>query len=374
MKRNACHIVTVGLFFLVLALVPLYWLFFPRRTFSDSERRYLSELPKLSAQSLQDWSFDDAVEKYLADQLPGRDALVGLNAYTVLLSGRQVSREIWRDREGYLVEAPVTADVDQAQKRLSRIAALGEKTNLPVYVMAVPSTGYVRRGTLPRALADLYAPEEVLLREIASAPGITAVSLGETFLREGQGWYYQTDHHWTGAGAYAAYRLFMEAAGREALPYDGFYHHTVAGYVGSTRSRSALWLTKGDTLTIDEPMDAQVRVTFSDDDGVYDSLFFYDHLTEYDWYPLFLDGNHPVTVIENLSAEPDAPVLMLVKDSFGNTLAPLLVPGYSRIVLVDPRYYRKSVADLCTEYQADEILFCYSLARICTDLNLSIIK
>ena len=374
MKRNACHIVTVGLFLLILALVPLYWIIFPRKTFSDSERRYLSEPPKLSAASLKDWSFDDAVETYLADQLPGRDALVGLNAYTVLFSGRQVSEEIWRDQEGYLVEAPIQASADQLTKRLSRIAALGEKTGLPVYVMAVPSTGYVRRATLPLALADLYAPEELLLREIGSAPGITAVSLGETFLKEGQSWYYRTDHHWTGEGAYAAYRLFMETAGREALSYDDFYHHTVAGYVGSTRSRSALWLAKGDTLTIDEPIDTQVRITFSDDDRVYDSLFFYDHLTEYDWYPLFLDGNHPMTVVENLSAPADAPVLMLVKDSFGNTLAPLMVPGYSKIVLVDPRYYRGSVSELCREQGADEILFCYSLQRLATDLNLSILK
>ena len=365
--------IVVGLFLLVLVSVPLYWLVFPRRTFSDSERRYLSEPPKLSAASWKDWSFDDAVETYLADQLPGRDALVGLNAYTVLLSGRQVSEDIWRDREGYLVETPIRSSADQLQKRLSRIASLGEKSGLPVYVLAVPSTGYVRRGTLPRALADLYYPEELFLREIASASGVIPVPLAETFLREGRDWYYRTDHHWTGEGAYAAYRLFMETAGRDVLSYDGFYHHTVDGYVGSTRSRSALWLAQGDTLTIDEPMDVQVRVTFSDDDKAYGSLFFYDHLTEYDWYPLFLDGNHPLTVIENLTA-PDGPTLVMVKDSFGNTLAPLLVPTYGRIVMVDPRYYRGSVSDLCGEYGADEVLFCYSLERICTDLNLSIIK
>ena len=83
--------------------------------------------------------------------------------------------------------------------------------------------------------------------------------------------------------------------------------------------------------------------------------------------------DHPVTVIENQSA-PDGPTLLMVKDSFGNTLAPLLVPSYGKIVLVDPRYYRGSVAELCAEQGADEILFCYSLERICTDLNLSILK
>lgn len=372
MKQKPLDIVTVALFSLVLLAVPLYWLLCPRKTFSDAERRYLSEPPRLSAQRLKDWNFDDAVETYLADQLPGRNALVGLDAYTVLLSGRQVSREIWMDREGFLVEEPVKAAPDQIEKRLNRMAALGEKTGLPVYVLAVPSTGYVRRGTLPKALAALY-PDAGLLQQIADAPGIVPVPLAETFLKEGQGWYYRTDHHWTGAGAYAAYRLFMEVAGHEALAYDAFFHHTVPGYVGSTRSRSALWLTRPDTLTVDEPMDARVTVTFSDDEKVYDNLFFFDHLKEYDWYPLFLDGNHPVTVVENGSA-PDGPTLLMVKDSFGNTLAPLLVPTYGRVVLVDPRYYRGSVADLCSRYGADEILFCYSLERICTDLSLSVLK
>ena len=370
MKQRALNIVTVALFALALLAVPLYWLLCPRKTFSETERRYLAEPPKLT--SLKDWSFDDAVETYLADQLPGRDALVGLDAYTVLLSGRQVSEDIWMDREGYLVEAPVKASPEQLDKRLGRMAALGEKTGLPVYVMAVPSTGYVRRGTLPKALAALY-PDGDLLGRIEDAPGVTVVPLENEFLQSGQGWYYRTDHHWTGEGAYAAYRLFMKTAGREALDYDRFYHHTVPGYVGSTRSRSALWLTKPDVLTLDEPMDAPVTVTFSDDEKAYDSLFFLDHLTEYDWYPLFLDGNHPVTVIENRSA-PDGPTLLMVKDSFGNTLAPLLVPSYGKIVLVDPRYYRGSVAELCAEQGADEILFCYSLERICTDLNLSILK
>ena len=124
MKQRALNIVTVALFALALLAVPLYWLLCPRKTFSETERRYLAEPPKLT--SLKDWSFDDAVETYLADQLPGRDALVGLDAYTVLLSGRQVSEDIWMDREGYLVEAPVKGSLEQLDKRLGRMAALGE--------------------------------------------------------------------------------------------------------------------------------------------------------------------------------------------------------------------------------------------------------
>ena len=52
----------------------------------------------------------------------------------------------------------------------------------------------------------------------------------------------------------------------------------------------------------------------------------------------------------------------------------LLVPSYRRIVMVDPRYYRGSVAEVCKEYGAQELLFCYCLERLMTDANLQIIK
>lgn len=370
-KRSA--ILAILLFGAALIAVPLYWLFAPKESFSPSERRYLAELPKLSAQRLTDWSFDDAIETYLADHLPLRDVLVGVHAYATLLSGRQVTEEVWTDGEGYLVEAPIAPEADGVQKRMRRMDALAESTGVRAYLIAVPSTGYIRSEHLDGARAALY-DDEALLGTLATMEHVAFVPLAERFRQEGQAWYYRTDHHWTADGAYAAYEAFLSAAGHDAVPHDGFYHHTVSGYYGSTRSRAALWLTAPDTMQIDEPIDARVRVTFSDDDGVYDSLFFYDHLGEYDWYPLFLDGNHPVTVIENEAAPMDAPTILMVKDSFGNTLAPLLVPTYRRVILVDPRYYKGSVAALCAEYGADELLFCYSIERVTTDLNLLLLK
>ena len=373
MKTKFWNLLTVILFAAIVLAVPVYWLFFPQKTFSDSERRYLKEAPRLSAQKLSDWSYDDQIEGYLADHMPLRDALVGANAYFTLVTGRQVSAEIFCDRDGYLVEAPVDFQEGEIETRLKRIAALGEKTGLEPKLLIVPSTGYVRNDRLPRTLAALYRDEEAL-RRIEETPCVSLVPIAETFRTQGQTWYYRTDHHWTADGAYAAYTAYMRAVGHEPLDHDAFYHHTIKGYVGSTRSRSALWLSRADTITVDEPIGCTVRVSFSDDDGIYDSLFFYDHLKEYDWYPLFLDGNHPVTVIENESAPQDAPVLVMVKDSFGNTLAPLLVPSYRTIVMVDPRYYKQSVSELCETYGADELLFCYSIERIASELSLKLLK
>ena len=373
MKKNIWNLLTVVLFAAAVLAVGICWLFFPKKTFSEAERRYLAEAPKLSEQKLSDWTYDDAVETYLADQMPLRNALVGTDAYVTLFSGRQVSAEIYMDRDGYLVEAPTDFDEVELDRRLSRIARLGETTGLTPRLLIVPSAGYIRSDRLPKTLAALYRDADAL-SAIAQKQGVSLVPIAERFRKEGQGWYYRTDHHWTAEGAYAAYTAYMQSAGHEPLPYDAFYHHTVKGYYGSTRSRSALWLTKPDTITVDEPIEGSFTVTFSDDTEIYTSLFFYEHLREYDWYPLFLDGNHPVTVIENNDAAPDAPVLLLVKDSFGNTLAPLLAPSCQTIVMVDPRYYKQSVSDLAAQYGATELLFCYSLERISTDLNLKLLK
>ncbi len=373
MKKHLWNLLTVALFAAILIAVPVYWLFFPKKTFSDAERRYLAEAPKPGEQTLSDWTYDDAVEGYLADQMPLRNALVGVNAYATLLSGRQVCAEVWTDRDGYLVEAPVDFDETELQTRLNRIAKLGETTGLEPRLVIVPSTGYIRSDRLPKTLAALYRDADAL-KKIDGTPGVSSVPIAERFQEEGQAWYYRTDHHWTANGAFAAYEAYMRAAGHEPLARDAFYHHTVKGYVGSTRSRSALWLARPDTLTVDEPIGCAFTVTFSDDGQAYHSLFFYEHLKEYDWYPLFLDGNHPVTVIGNDSAAPDAPVLLMVKDSFGNTLAPLLAPSYKTIVMVDPRYYRQSVSGLASQYGATELLFCYSIERIATDLNLKLLK
>ena len=373
MKRDPWNILTVALFALALLSVPLLFLLLPYRAFSETERRYLAEPPKLAEEKLSEWSFDDKTETFLADHLPMRDALTSVNAYLTLYTGRQVSADVYCDAEGYLVEAPVDFDENEIEKRVNRIAKLGETAGLVPRLLIVPSTGYIRNGKLPKTLAALYRDGEVL-SQLEKTQGVSLVPIAERFKSEGQGWYYRTDHHWTADGAFAAYEAYMRTAGHEPLSRDAFTRREIAGYSGSTRSRSALWLHPTDTLTIEEPKNCDVTVTFSDDDGVYDSLFFEKHLNEYDWYPVFLDGNHPITVIENQSAEADAPVLLLVKDSFGNTLVPYLVPPYRMIVMVDPRYTKQSVSALIAEYGADELLFCYSIERIATDEALKLLK
>ena len=51
---------------------------------------------------------------------------------------------------------------------------------------------------------------------------------------------------------------------------------------------------------------------------------------------------------------------MLFRDSFGSSMAPLLLPGYSRITLVDLRYLPADSLGKYLEFHGQDVLFLYS--------------
>jgi len=127
-------------------------------------------------------------------------------------------------------------------------------------------------------------------------------------------------------------------------------------------------MTGSDTVELWQPPCA-VRVTFSDEDTAYDSLFFKDGLDTGDKYPVFLDGNHPLTTIENLDKR-EGDTLLIIKDSYANSLAPLLISHYKRIILVDLRYYRQGVSELVSNNGIRDVLVVYSAENIVADSNI----
>lgn len=76
-------------------------------------------------------------------------------------------------------------------------------------------------------------------------------------------------------------------------------------------------------------------------------------------YDLFLSGSQGVQIIENPKG-PAGKELVLFRDSFGSSLAPLLVEGYSKITLVDLRYVLSHSLGNYVDFQTQDVLFLYS--------------
>ena len=106
--------------------------------------------------------------------------------------------------------------------------------------------------------------------------------------------------------------------------------------------------------------------TGSPESGV---LYDRSYLTEKDKYSSFLGGNQPLCVIRNENAR-DGGRLLLIRDSYSDSLAPFLAQRFSEVHLVDLRYYHTSVADYMAEQGIDTAVVLYSVSNFLADRNL----
>ena len=90
-------------------------------------------------------------------------------------------------------------------------------------------------------------------------------------------------------------------------------------------------------------------------DGVYDMAKFDGK----DMYEGFLSGTQGILRIENPNATTDRELIM-VRDSFGSAIAPLLVQGYRSVTLVDIRSVQIDFLDKFIDFHGQDVLFLYS--------------
>lgn len=371
--------VPMFVFLIFIYGMALWFLFAPKTDYSSSEKRYLQEFPETSVENIASGEFGSEFESYFADHFPSRNFWVGFNAYYNLEIGNNGASGVYKCDNGYLINKPVSTD-NKVEKNTNAIVKFKDNVDVPITVMFAPSTGYIADDVLP-TVHDEYNDDTYF--ESASKTfennGIAFVDLRETFkdaYSNGSQLYYKTDHHWTTEGAYTAYaqlckNLATEPVAKESLnveKYDGFY--------GTTYSTSGFWLTDPDTVEVwNNPANTdniKVKITEGTEVSEYDSMYFYDHIDEDDKYPVFIDGNHALTEITNSEAEGGT--IIVIKDSFSHCLAPFLAENYSKVILVDMRYYKQSVSNIVAQEKPEQILVMYGIDNFATDTDIVWLK
>lgn len=349
---------TTALFVLFLFGMLLAGLIMPKESFSSMEKRYLAELPVLNLESISSGAWGEALETYLADHMPGREFFVGLNAYKELYLGLQAGADV-QLKDGRLIEAPNKMDNNAVQKNMKALNTFAQQVDGRVWMAIVPSTGW--------AMGDAAYSDAEMIASVYenAAENVAPIDLMQVFSGHPER-FYRTDHHWNSAGAYAGYAALMEAMGKSYPQEDAFEKEVLTGvFQGSTYSRSALWLTPAEDVELWHG--SAVTVTNGETQESHDGVFYRERLEEADKYTVFLDGNHSIVRIVNPQQEGR---LLVIRDSFSNSLGCFLAESYGEVVLVDLRYYRKPVSALAAEEAFDDILFCYSIGNFLTDTNI----
>ena len=214
-----CFILFLGLFFLLLILLP-------RRDFSPQENRYLAQPPRFRFSALISGSFTRETEESLTDQFPLRDGWISLKARLERAMGKTENNGVFFCRRDTLISRFSQPEEKQLRDAAGAVKSLAENTDVPVILALIPSAAEIWKDRLP-AHANT-ADQAALIQRLYADCGVeTADILGALETHRQEDIYYRTDHHWTTLGAYYGYAVTALALGLEPADQDSFSPVTV---------------------------------------------------------------------------------------------------------------------------------------------------
>lgn len=346
MKRKA-SIATAAVFLAVLFGFSLLHLALPDREVSRSERRRLAQLPPLSS------GFSDKLEEYMLDQFPLREQLRTVNSLVRLYGlGQADIHGIYLQGGGaFRMDGPLQEK--QVRHAAAVFSAVQEKyfPSLPAHYVIVPDKNAKAETGRPRLDTETMRG---IVRE--ALPGMTEIDIWDLLSADD---YYKTDPHWRQERLLPVAAAICEALGADAP--GTFTEKTLSPFYGAYYGQAALPMAP-DTLTYLESADTKAaEVTGPELDGA-QPVYRPELLDGTDGYDVFLSGAQAVLTVTSPNVH-NGRHLVLFRDSFGSSLAPLLLGSFERITLVDLRYVSAArLADYADLSDATDVLYLCSTA------------
>ena len=253
--------------------------------------------------------------------------------------------------------------------------ALGDSVN--VFNMDIPlASAYY----MPEDMASQLSDQHECIENIGMhLKGVINVDVYDTLDdHAGEYIYSRTDHHWQPLGAYYATQVFAEKAN---VPYPDLSTYTVdvkEDFLGTMYTFSDYYQELADypdtfTYYIPDNYD-NVTTTYYDtsfSNGQEGPLFF-DFMQGGACYSTFLGSDDRITEIETDC--DNGRVLVIMKDSYGNALAPFLTHSFSKIYVLDFRYLNISAVEFMKNVGATDVLFAVSISGGHTESHIDSIE
>ena len=369
MKKSA-HIIQTAVFICFIALFFILILVLPDREFSQQENRYLEQAPSFSFQALFEGDFTSDFETYLSDQFPFRDSWVTLKAACELAVGKKENNGVYYCGDDTLITKFTAPDQTLLTTNINAVNALAENAGVPVYFALIPGAADIWRDKLP-ANTDFISQKDIIDSCYNNSQAICVDVYSQLNDHRGEDIYYRTDHHWTSLGAYYGYRALMNVMGQgEIKSLEEYDKETVSdSFLGTTYSSSGYSWTAPDKMDIYvRPYDGLEIVNYPEGVAVEGVLYDESYLEKKDKYSFFMGGNTPMMTIS--TGNEDKPSILILRDSYMDSLTPFLLSEFSSIHILDLRYYRSSITSYIEENDLDSVLVCYSVDNFTTDRNI----
>lgn len=383
-KKNLHAWITTGLFCSFLGCGALLSILLPKRSFSETENRYLAQKPAFTWESLKTGEFGKQYEDYLSDQFPFRDGWISLKTAAELAQGKREINGVWTGNDGWLMETWYRESFDHnlAEKNLEKLAQfassqaelLGENR---IRIMLVPSSPEI----LPQHLPDFASPfSQEIIPDTLKEKGLSSmlIPVGDALYKAAENagptadnLYYRTDHHWTSHGAFLAYQAWADSLGIKPYEKNDFTIETVTEQFSGTIQSKINLPVRPDQIDLYRPVQEPSWSVFYDGNPEPSlSLYSMEALHTRDKYRVFLDGNHGWTKIKNQESASNRRLLIL-KDSYAHTFAPFAALHFDETHMLDLRYFNGKVSQFCEKQQITDILVLYQIPVFLKDRNVS---
>ncbi|WP_343344462.1 DHHW family protein [Terrisporobacter petrolearius] len=345
------------------------------KTFSETENRMLAGKPKFSVDKLLEGRFTSKFEDYVVDQFIGRDFFTNVKINMDKLLGKKESNGVFLGEDGYLVENFAKPNEKAVRENIQAINNFCARyKNIKQYMLISPTAVSILKDKLPMD-APIMDQEAYLQSYKDKLP--QSVSFVDNYKtmhdHRNEYIYYKTDHHWTSLGAFYSYKELEKSMNLEKMSDDYYTQQMVSNdFFGALSSKSGYHLKEGDKVNVYLPAkgDSQnVVVNYVEEQERTATLYSSQALEQKDNYEVFLKGNHPLVKIKTDANNNKC--LLIFKDSYANSFIPFLVKDFSKIIVVDPRYYYEDIDSLMQQENVNEVLYLYNANTFFNDTSLS---
>ncbi len=345
----------------------------PDRAFSELENRALAQRPALSWKAVGSGEFMKDYERYITDQFAGRDGWTAAKAYLERAAGKRENNGVYFCDGSTLITRFEEPDQKRLTNNFNYVNQFVEKSPVPVTFALIPTQASIWAERLPEGAPNY--DQRLVLSQAAQSSTARFVDLYDALYdHKDEAIFYRTDHHWTSLGAYYGYVGLSGALGYEPAPLEQYTKTTVSTeFYGTVFSSSGVRWVEPDEMDIYVPEEGITVTSHTYDNKgnpVEEPRELYDrsYLEKKDKYSMFLGGQQPLGVVK--TGNSDKPKLLLIRDSYSDSLVPFLTPHFSEIHLIDLRYYKLSPSQYISDNGIDQALVLYSVPNFVSDSNL----
>lgn len=217
--------------------------------------------------------------------------------------------------------------------------------DIKLYSMPLPSAAYIYAPQKFIKYRERQQSNYALLRE--SLEGVTDINVLPTIdAHANEDLYYHSDHHWNALGAYYAAEVLAETCGVPFIDLENEYiYHQGGDYTGTLFKEGGSLPQTVDKFYWYTPDESKIKYTvnyytidYAEPRDMNSTLY-----ASRNTYQKFLFGDS--NTAEIITECDNGRVLLLIKDSYGNALPQYLLKSFSKIYVIDIRYFRLAVKE-----------------------------